>query len=208
VDDPAEPPPAAPPPAEIVERPDYLELRISRLSDELLAVRGEVEALKPPRRRFPIGTMLGALLAFVAPLIGVFVWWHWLDPIAPRITVEHSEIHDRTPPGVRGGRGLFEVVRVVTSDRTAPCSVHAFFERSDSGGAGSFQGRPVVRDRTTFAIAPASTMVEEGTHRRDRLWEVPQGLPGGNWIYRSHLRFCNPLRCVDMPLPSLPVTFE
>lgn len=147
------------------------------------------------------------LIGLVMPAVSLGVWWAWLDPIAPKIVNEGGRITDLTPNVGPGQRGVFEVTRIITSDRDAPCTIYSFFQRPNVDMSDQ-SGRPVISDPTTFAIANAPTRVEKGRHKRDRLWEVPGNLPAGTYLYRSFMRFCNPLRCADVWFDPLEVRFR
>lgn len=147
------------------------------------------------------------VIALLAPVVALGMWWSVFDEIAPRIVPEEAAITDLSPNAKPGQNRWFEVVRVINADSAAPCTIHSFLERLPPGG-GLYGDRQVIQDPATYAIATANTTVEKGRHRRDRFWAIPGDLPRGEYQYRSFMRFCNPFRCKDVWFDPLPVQWR
>jgi hypothetical protein len=148
-----------------------------------------------------IAFALYLILASVLLSFGMFLWWRFLDPVAPNIHVISSEAIDH-------GQGIFEVKRLVESDQELWATVHAEFWRvSPATPLRLPDGREVIPDPARFEVAPVQALVQRGLHLRDRIWQMPARLPAGEYVYRSRFEFCNAfqLKCVNVELPPGPV---
>ena len=139
----------------------------------------------------------------------IFGYWRWIDKIVPAIEVQHAEIAQLPPPD--NGRltpRVFEVKRIIISDRDAAGTLYAGFRLLPTEHITQFQGRPVERDPTIFEMHPVAVTIQKGTHLRDRLWEVPVVVWPGNYEYHSRVEFCNPARCESYHFEPMKVTFR
>lgn len=139
----------------------------------------------------------------------IFGYWRWFDPLVPSIEVQHAEIAQLPPP--ENGRlapRVFEVKRLILSDRDAAGTLYAGFKLLPAEHITQFQGRPVERDPTVFEMHPVTVTVQKGLHLRDRLWEVPVVVWPGAYEYHARVEFCNPARCKFHVFDPLKVTFR
>lgn len=139
----------------------------------------------------------------------IFGYWRWFDPLVPAIEVQHAEIAQiPTPEGVPPMPRVFEVRRLILSDRDASGTLHAGFKLLPAEYITQFHGRPVERDPTVFEMHPVSVNIQQGLHLRDRLWEVPVAVWPGHYEYHARVEFCNPARCRSHHFEPLKVTFR
>lgn len=138
-----------------------------------------------------------ASVVMVSTTALIFGYWRFLDPVAPRMEVEHAEIRQiDMAAGLQSAARVFEVIRILTSDRDAAGTLRASFKIVPDDATTTFQGRPVQRDPTTFNMHPVPINVAKGRHLRDRLWVVPIIIVPGHYEYNASYEFCNPARCV------------
>lgn len=147
---------------------------------------------------------------FVGGSMLTFGYYYFLDPVAPDITMHSAEIIDRSGPsdGALDRPGVFEVARVVES-RSPPKTgiLHAYFEiQPPEAEPMLLDGRLITPDRTRYEIAQVEVTIAPGIHRRSRLWQVPQLLPPGDYVYKSRIEFENIMgRKVSVEFPPIPV---
>jgi hypothetical protein len=147
----------------------------------------------------------GAFALAMALLGATSAWSRFGGPGAPQIRMGWSSVVDDTPAGVPCGRALL-LRRVVASDRTARGVVHAWLERrADPDPA---LDPWVVVEPLRVAVFREDITLHQGTHLRQRLWDIPCSVRPGEYVYRSQLTFCRGERCETLPLPAVPVVLR
>lgn len=138
--------------------------------------------------------LMNVMASTVVACCVLLIWWAVVEDIVPlsKEVITSVEPADRIIDREHDRR--FVISRRICMDRAAWGKPTRMFITEGVGGI-----KHEVADGPLLFLAA-------GCHERVREVRIPDSLPPGHYIYRSHIEFCNRLRCEAVWLHDLPIT--